>query len=144
MARQLISFIRGCSDVTVVISDDGRIVERHFPKNRSDREILAAAISRETVSGGTEAVPQSDAAAQPEARPEAAGMTKMRIIPTNHVPEKPKEPGKPKNKAELMIDALEKAGIKDFERNNFLKIRSAYLTAVRDGKIATDAADSQN
>jgi hypothetical protein len=106
---KIISYIRGASVVEVGIKDDdGKISVRRFPKTMSDDDIRAV-LNGKLISHKNE---------QPE-----QNQKKMPEAPT--VPEPPVIP-KERVSRQQMIDALEAAGVTDYDSRNRESLTAAY------------------
>ncbi len=105
---KILSYIRGASVVEVGMKDDdGKISVRRFPKSMSDAEINAV------LNGGT----------LPEQKTEnLSGKNKE---PEKTIPDPPYIP-KERISRQQMIDALEAAGITDYDSRNRESLTAAY------------------
>lgn len=119
-SNRIISLIRGALHVDVVAQLDGKVQSLRFLKNHTDDEIRNIVLGKNT----PEETP-------PENTPNAdqsAGADNQQTVP-------PPE-NTPKNRVSRqdMIDALQKAGVTDYQPNNRESLEKAYFALVGGGK----------
>ncbi len=114
---KIITWSRNALGHDVVYLDAGnKLTRRQFPASLTDEEVRAAVLNLPKPEKKTDAVP----AAKPKE-------------PAKTIPEPPATP-KSRVSRQDMIDALEAAGVTDYEPNNFGKLKAAYEALKKGGK----------
>lgn len=114
---KIITWSRNALGHDVVYLDaENKLTRRHFPASLTDEEVRAAVLNLPKPEKKTDATPPAKAKE-----------------PTKTIPEPPATP-KSRVSRQDMIDALEAAGVTDYEPNNFGKLKAAYEALRKGGK----------
>ena len=100
----------------VYLDTENKLTRRQFPASLTDEEVRAAVLGMPKPEKKTDAIPP--------AKPKE---------PAKTLPEPPATP-KSRVSRQDMIDALEAAGVTDYEPNNFGKLKAAYEALKKGGK----------
>ena len=100
----------------VYLNAENKLTRRQFPSSLTDEEVRAEVLKLPK--------PEKKTAAVPLSKPKE---------PAKTIPEPPATP-KSRVSRQDMIDALEAAGVTDYEPNNFGKLKAAYEALKKGGK----------
>ena len=104
---EIISFIRGALTVDVAFKENGAIETRRFRKTMTDEQIIAE------VTGKSPGSPANSGKPDKEALPPTVKMTRK-----------------------MMLDALKKAGIADFDASRLDSVKAAFDKMPKEEKVA--------
>ena len=114
---KIITWSRNALGHDVVYLDaENKLTRRQFPSSLTDEEVRAAVLGMP----------------KPEKKVAAVPLSKTKE-PAKTIPEPPATP-KSRVSRQDMIDALEAAGVTDYEPNNFGKLKAAYEALKKGGK----------
>lgn len=114
---KIITWSRNALGHDVVYLDaENKLTRRQFPASLTDEEVRAEVLNLPKPEKKTDAIPP--------AKPKE---------PAKTIPEPPATP-KSRVSRQDMIDALEAAGVTDYEPNNFGKLKAAYEALKKGGK----------
>lgn len=100
----------------VYLNAENKLTRRQFPASLTDEEVRAAVLGMPKPEKKTAAAPASKSKEPAKTIPEPMATPKSRVSRQD------------------MIDALESAGVTNYEPNNFSKLKAAYEALKKGGK----------